>query len=148
MSPVYWSKGGNFLAAPENKHLNIMNIRGNCLHLFIFNGLFSFKSCDKYLATFFCHLSGSHCHVEAQVSRVTALCWAQSFSLWVLEQPAAYKNRPTESLLVGRLDGSLCWLQVTMQEVELLVKSTELTHCQMKEGKEAAVLTVATLFLL
>lgn len=28
MSPVYWSTGGNFLAAPENKHINIMNIRG------------------------------------------------------------------------------------------------------------------------
>ncbi|XP_026209981.1 probable E3 ubiquitin-protein ligase HERC1 isoform X2 [Anabas testudineus] len=106
MSPVYWSKGGNFLAAPENKHLNIMNIRG------------------------------SHCHVEAQVSRITALCWAQSFSLWVLEQPAASRTRPTDSLLVGRLDGSLCWLQVTMQEIELLVKSTELTHCHRKEAPQ------------
>lgn len=28
MSPIYWSTGGNFLAAPENKHINIMNIRG------------------------------------------------------------------------------------------------------------------------
>lgn len=28
MSPVYWSTGGNFLAAPENKHINIMNIKG------------------------------------------------------------------------------------------------------------------------
>uniref|UniRef100_UPI0037E82BA5 probable E3 ubiquitin-protein ligase HERC1 n=1 Tax=Semicossyphus pulcher TaxID=241346 RepID=UPI0037E82BA5 len=106
MSPVYWSTGGNFLAAPENKHINIMNIRG------------------------------SHCHVEAQVSRVTALCWAQAFSLWVLDQPAAGKNRPAESLLVGRLDGSLCWLQVTLQEIDLLVKSTELTHCYRKEAPQ------------
>lgn len=28
MLPIYWSTGGNFLAAPENKHINIMNIRG------------------------------------------------------------------------------------------------------------------------
>ncbi|XP_065821674.1 probable E3 ubiquitin-protein ligase HERC1 isoform X4 [Labrus bergylta] len=105
-SPVYWSTGGHFLAAPENKHINIMNIRG------------------------------SHCHVEAQVSRVTALCWAQAFSLWVLEQPAAGKNRPAESLLVGRLDGSLCWLQVTLQEIDLHVKSTELTHCYRKEAPQ------------
>lgn len=69
------------------------------------------------------------------MSRVTALCWAQAFSLWVLDQPAACKNRPAESLLVGRLDGSLCWLQVTMQEIDLHVKSTELTRCQRKEGK-------------
>ncbi|XP_037609795.1 probable E3 ubiquitin-protein ligase HERC1 isoform X6 [Sebastes umbrosus] len=106
MSPVYWSTGGNFLAAPENKLINIMNIRG------------------------------SHCHVEAQLSRVTALCWAQTFSLWVLDQPAACKNRPAESLLVGRLDGSLCWLQVTMQQIELHVKSTELTHCHRKEAPQ------------
>ncbi|XP_028274446.1 probable E3 ubiquitin-protein ligase HERC1 isoform X2 [Parambassis ranga] len=106
MSPVYWSTAGNFLAAPENKHINIMNIRG------------------------------SLCHVEAQGSRVTALCWAQTFSLWVLDQPASCKNRPAESLLVGRLDGSLCWLQVTMQEVELIVKSTELTHCHRKEAPQ------------
>ncbi|XP_047185393.1 probable E3 ubiquitin-protein ligase HERC1 isoform X3 [Scophthalmus maximus] len=103
MSPVYWSTAGNFLASPENKHINIMNIKG------------------------------SHCHVEAQGSRVTALCWAQTFSLWDLEQPAGGKTRPAESLLVGRLDGSLCWLQVTMQEIELQVKSTELTHCHSKE---------------
>ncbi|XP_040914289.1 probable E3 ubiquitin-protein ligase HERC1 isoform X5 [Toxotes jaculatrix] len=106
MSPVYWSTGGHFLAAPENKHINIMNIRG------------------------------SHCHVEAQVSRVTALCWAQTFSLWVLDQLLASKNRPAESLLVGRLDGSLCWLQVAMQETELHVKSTELNHCHRKEAPQ------------
>ncbi|XP_033501996.2 putative E3 ubiquitin-protein ligase HERC1 isoform X10 [Epinephelus lanceolatus] len=106
MSPVYWSTGGNFLAAPENKHINIMNIRG------------------------------SHCHVEAQVSRITALCWAQTFSLWVLDQPTASKNRPAESLLLGRLDGSLCWLQVTMQQIDLQVTSTELTHCHRKEAPQ------------
>ncbi|XP_014842886.1 PREDICTED: probable E3 ubiquitin-protein ligase HERC1 isoform X1 [Poecilia mexicana] len=104
MSPVFWSTGGNFLAAPENKHINIMNIRG------------------------------SLCHVEDQSSRVTALCWAQSFHLWLLDQPAACKNRPGESLLVGRLDGSLCWLQVTMQDLDLLVKRTELAHCHRQEA--------------
>uniref|UniRef100_A0A8C9YIS1 HECT-type E3 ubiquitin transferase n=1 Tax=Sander lucioperca TaxID=283035 RepID=A0A8C9YIS1_SANLU len=84
----------------------------------------------------FCYITGSHCHVEAQLSRVTALCWAQTFSLWALDQPAACKNRPAESLLVGRLDGSLCWLQVTMQQIDLTVKSTELTHCHRKEAPQ------------
>ncbi|XP_054612956.1 probable E3 ubiquitin-protein ligase HERC1 isoform X1 [Dunckerocampus dactyliophorus] len=106
MSPVYWSTGGDFLAAPENKHVTIMNIRG------------------------------SHCHTEAQSSRVTALCWAPAFSLWLLEQPGAYKSRPTENLLMGRLDGSLCWLRVTMQELDLTVKTTELTHCYMTEAPQ------------
>ncbi|XP_051907348.1 probable E3 ubiquitin-protein ligase HERC1 isoform X3 [Hippocampus zosterae] len=105
-SPVYWSTGGDFLAAPENKHITIMNIRG------------------------------SHCHTEAQASRVTALCWAAAFSLWLLDQPEAYKIRPTESLLVGRLDGSVCWLRVTMQELDLLVKTTELTHCYRMEAPQ------------
>lgn len=36
MSPVYWSTGGNFLAAPENKHINIMNIRGSSYKSFVF----------------------------------------------------------------------------------------------------------------
>uniref|UniRef100_A0A7N8XV71 HECT-type E3 ubiquitin transferase n=1 Tax=Mastacembelus armatus TaxID=205130 RepID=A0A7N8XV71_9TELE len=31
MSPVYWSTGGNFLAALENKHVNIMHIRGKSI---------------------------------------------------------------------------------------------------------------------
>lgn len=75
--------------------------------------------------------------MENQGSRVTALCWAQAFSLWVLDQSAACKNRPAESLLVGRLDGSLCWLQVTMQETDLLVRSIELTACHRNEGKES-----------
>lgn len=30
MAAVYWSPGGNFLAVPENKHISIMNIRGEC----------------------------------------------------------------------------------------------------------------------
>uniref|UniRef100_A0A8C4H0W8 HECT-type E3 ubiquitin transferase n=1 Tax=Dicentrarchus labrax TaxID=13489 RepID=A0A8C4H0W8_DICLA len=80
--------------------------------------------------------TGSHCHVEAQMSRVTALCWAQAFSLWLLDQQTACKNKPAESLLVGRLDGSLCWLRVTMQELDLHVKSTELTHCHRKEAPQ------------
>ncbi|XP_076014530.1 putative E3 ubiquitin-protein ligase HERC1 isoform X2 [Genypterus blacodes] len=103
MSSVYWSAGGNFLASPENKYISIMTIRG------------------------------SHCHVEAQLSQVTAICWTQTFSLCVLDQTAAFKDSPTESLLVGRLDGSLCWLQVTMPESQLHVKSTELTHCYTKD---------------
>ncbi|XP_037548156.1 probable E3 ubiquitin-protein ligase HERC1 [Nematolebias whitei] len=103
-SPVCWSSGGNFLAAPENKHINIMNIRGTL------------------------------CHVNVQSSRVTALCWAQSFNLYLLDQSASYKSRTAESLLVGRLDGSLCWLQVTVQDLDLLVKRTELSHCYRDEA--------------
>uniref|UniRef100_A0A1A7W928 HECT-type E3 ubiquitin transferase n=1 Tax=Iconisemion striatum TaxID=60296 RepID=A0A1A7W928_9TELE len=103
-SPVSWSSGGNFLAAPENKHINIMNIRGTL------------------------------CHIEAQSSRVTAVCWVQSCSVYLTDQSAAYKNRSAEGLLVGRLDGSLCWLQVTMQDLDLLVKRTELTHCYRPEA--------------
>ncbi|XP_028317880.1 probable E3 ubiquitin-protein ligase HERC1 [Gouania willdenowi] len=103
MSPVYWSTGGNFLVTTENKHINIMNMRG------------------------------SLCHVEAQSSRVTALCWTQTLSLWLLDQPVDCFNRFTESLLVGRLDGSLCWMQVTMHEQDLIVKSTELALCQRNE---------------
>lgn len=80
-------------------------------------------------------ISGSHCHVEAQMCRVTALCWTMAFDLWALDPPAASRNRPAESLLVGRSDGSLCWLQVEMQEIDLHVKSTELSHCCRKEGK-------------
>ncbi|XP_068190129.1 probable E3 ubiquitin-protein ligase HERC1 isoform X2 [Antennarius striatus] len=97
-SPVCWSSGGNFLAAPENKHINIMSVRG------------------------------SHCHVEAQTSRVSALCWAQALSL--------RRDTPAESLLVGRLDGSLCWLEVALQEVDLRVRSFELTHCYRKEAPQ------------
>lgn len=70
------------------------------------------------------------------MSRVTALCWAQAFSP-CLDSAASCKNRPAvESLLVGRLDGSLCWLQVTMQEIDLHVESTELTHCNIREGEQ------------
>lgn len=72
------------------------------------------------------------------MSRATALCWAQASGLCLcLDSAACCKNRPAvESLLVGRLDGSLCWLQVTTQGIDLHVKSTELVHCHMKEGKE------------
>lgn len=70
------------------------------------------------------------------MSRVTALCWAQAFSP-CLDSAASCKNRPAvESLLAGRLDGSLCWLQVTMQEIDLHVESTELTHCSIREGEQ------------
>ncbi|KAJ0013027.1 hypothetical protein NQD34_017361 [Periophthalmus magnuspinnatus] len=105
MAPIYWSAGGDFLATPENKLISIMYMRG------------------------------SHCHVEAQLSRVTALCWAQSLSLWGLDQPGC-DSRPGANLLVGRLDGSLCWMQVTMQEIDLNVRSTELTHCYRKEAPQ------------
>uniref|UniRef100_UPI003AAEB7BA probable E3 ubiquitin-protein ligase HERC1 n=1 Tax=Centroberyx gerrardi TaxID=166262 RepID=UPI003AAEB7BA len=106
VSPVYWSAGGTFLAASENKYISILTIRG------------------------------SHCHLEAQVTWVTALCWAQTFSPLVLNQTGACTDRPAESLLVGRLDGSLCWLQVTMQESGLHVKSTEFSHCHRKEAPQ------------
>lgn len=72
------------------------------------------------------------------MSRVTALCWAHTFSLSVLDQATSCQNRPAESLLVARLDGSLCWLQVTMQQIDLHVTSTELTRCHRTEGEEAA----------
>lgn len=71
------------------------------------------------------------------MSRVTALCWAQAFSLWVLDSLTPNMNRPAaENLLVGRLDGSLCWLQVAMQENDLYVRSTELTCCYKKERED------------
>ncbi|XP_072310878.1 probable E3 ubiquitin-protein ligase HERC1 isoform X3 [Eucyclogobius newberryi] len=105
MPPVYWSAGGDFLATSEKKLISIMYIKG------------------------------SHCHVEAQLSRVTALCWAQSLSVWGLDQPGC-ESRPAANLLVGRLDGSLCWMQVTLQEMHLYVRSTELTHCYRKEAPQ------------
>uniref|UniRef100_A0A8C1NKA8 HECT-type E3 ubiquitin transferase n=1 Tax=Cyprinus carpio TaxID=7962 RepID=A0A8C1NKA8_CYPCA len=40
---------------------------------------------------------------------------------------------PPESLLVGRLDGSLCWLEVTD---DLRVERTELSHCYRKEAPQ------------
>ncbi|XP_029920656.1 probable E3 ubiquitin-protein ligase HERC1 isoform X2 [Myripristis murdjan] len=103
VSPVCWSAGGTFLAASENKCISIFTIRG------------------------------SHCHFEAQETLVTAICWAQTLSPIVLNHTGACQDNPVESLLVGRLDGSLCWLQVTMQESDLHVKSTELTRCYRKE---------------
>uniref|UniRef100_A0A8C2X9J9 HECT-type E3 ubiquitin transferase n=1 Tax=Cyclopterus lumpus TaxID=8103 RepID=A0A8C2X9J9_CYCLU len=98
MSPVYWSTGGNFLAAPDNKHITIMNIRGK-----------------------------------------SDFCLFTNVALSVLDQPTACQNRPAESLLVARLDGSLCWLQVKMQQIDLHVMSTELTRCHSKEGEETCV---------
>lgn len=58
--------------------------------------------------------------------------------MYLLDQTASYKSRTAESLLVGRLDGSLCWLQVTVQDLDLLVKRTELSHCYRDEGEEKA----------
>ncbi|KAM3873957.1 putative E3 ubiquitin-protein ligase HERC1 [Diretmus argenteus] len=106
LSNVYWSAGGTFLAATENKYISILTV------------------------------TGDHCHLEAQVTWVTALCWAQALSPLVVSQTGACGDSPAECLLVGRLDGSLCWLQVTMQESELHVRSTELTHCHRKEAPQ------------
>lgn len=74
--------------------------------------------------------AGSQAHIEAQSSWVTALSWVQTSSPF-LNQEACSQTNPPESLLVGRLNGSLCWLEVTE---DLRVESTELTHCHRKEG--------------
>uniref|UniRef100_A0A8C1RPW7 E3 ubiquitin-protein ligase HERC1 n=1 Tax=Cyprinus carpio TaxID=7962 RepID=A0A8C1RPW7_CYPCA len=73
---------------------------------------------------------GTQAHIEAQPSWVTALSWVQT-STPFLSQEACSQVSPPESLLVGRLDGSLCWLEVTD---DLSVERTELTHCYRKEG--------------
>ncbi|KAI7795921.1 putative E3 ubiquitin-protein ligase HERC1-like [Triplophysa rosa] len=76
--------------------------------------------------------TGSRAHVEAQSSWVTALSWVQT-STPFLSQEACSQTSPPESLLVGRLDGSLCWCEVTE---DLRVESTELTHCHRKEAPQ------------
>uniref|UniRef100_A0A673LG31 Uncharacterized protein n=1 Tax=Sinocyclocheilus rhinocerous TaxID=307959 RepID=A0A673LG31_9TELE len=75
-------------------------------------------------------VNGTQAHIEAQSSWVTALSWVQT-STPFLNQEACSQVSPPESLLVGRLDGSLCWLEVTD---DLRVERTELTHCYRKEG--------------
>ncbi|KAJ8286644.1 hypothetical protein GJAV_G00041500 [Gymnothorax javanicus] len=102
VSSVGWSAGGTFLAAFQNKLINIWSV------------------------------SGSLSHVESQPSWVTALSWVQNSSPCT-RQGAASHASTAESLLVGRLDGSLCWLEVTDA---LHVESTELTHCQRKESPQ------------
>ncbi|KAJ8338960.1 hypothetical protein SKAU_G00357460 [Synaphobranchus kaupii] len=102
VSSVGWSAGGSFLAAFQNKLINIWSV------------------------------SGSLSHVKSQPSWVTALSWVQKSSPCT-RQGAAGQASTAESLLVGRLDGSLCWLEVTDA---LQVESTELTHCQRKESPQ------------
>ncbi|KAM6984699.1 putative E3 ubiquitin-protein ligase HERC1 [Aplochiton taeniatus] len=108
VSPAYWSSGGSLLAAFQHKHLNIWT------------------------------LDGARSHVEAQGSWVTALCWAQTSSplLPSSQTSGACYDSPAENLLLGRLDGSLCWLQVTLQEQDICVESTELLRCHRKEAPQ------------
>ncbi|KAJ8402341.1 hypothetical protein AAFF_G00368300 [Aldrovandia affinis] len=102
VSSVCWSASGSFLAAFQNKLINIWTV------------------------------SGSLSHVEAQPSWVTALSWVKTSTLCT-GQGVAGQASAAESLLVGRLDGSLCWLEVTEA---CHVESTELTHCQRKESPQ------------
>ncbi|XP_066566869.1 probable E3 ubiquitin-protein ligase HERC1 isoform X2 [Amia ocellicauda] len=75
-------------------------------------------------------IHGTQCHMESQSSWVTALTWAQTRSLYP-NQAAASRADTTENLLVGRLDGSLCWIGVTEAfHIEII----ELTRCQRKES--------------
>uniref|UniRef100_A0A6Q2WPS0 HECT-type E3 ubiquitin transferase n=1 Tax=Esox lucius TaxID=8010 RepID=A0A6Q2WPS0_ESOLU len=105
LSPVHWSSGGTLLAAFQNKIINIWAV------------------------------IGSRGHVEAQPSWVTALSWVQTSCPFPSQggQGSACNRVQPESLLVGRLDGSLCWLQVTE---DLIVESTELTCCHRKESPQ------------
>uniref|UniRef100_A0A8C7IFA5 HECT-type E3 ubiquitin transferase n=1 Tax=Oncorhynchus kisutch TaxID=8019 RepID=A0A8C7IFA5_ONCKI len=100
VSPVYWSSGGTLLAAFQNKIINIWTV------------------------------NGAQGHVEAQPSWVTALSWVQTSSPFPTQGGIAGKDAQPESLLVGRLDGSLCRLQVTE---DFSIESTELTRCHRKE---------------
>ncbi|TRY98659.1 hypothetical protein DNTS_005902 [Danionella cerebrum] len=77
-------------------------------------------------------VNGSHAHTEAQSSWVTALSWVQSCTPFLNQESSSKLNTP-ESLLVGRLDGTLCWLEVTK---DLRVERTELTHCYRKEAPQ------------
>lgn len=86
--------------------------------------------CDKFVKCYFC-VSGPQANVAMQPSWVTALSWAQTFTPYSIPCVASQPNA-SESLLVGRLDGTLCWLEVTE---DLQVKSTELICCQRKEGE-------------
>ncbi|XP_031681979.1 probable E3 ubiquitin-protein ligase HERC1 isoform X1 [Oncorhynchus kisutch] len=103
VSPVYWSSGGTLLAAFQNKIINIWTV------------------------------NGAQGHVEAQPSWVTALSWVQTSSPFPTQGGIAGKDAQPESLLVGRLDGSLCRLQVTE---DFSIESTELTRCHRKESPQ------------
>uniref|UniRef100_A0A8C9U1I0 HECT-type E3 ubiquitin transferase n=1 Tax=Scleropages formosus TaxID=113540 RepID=A0A8C9U1I0_SCLFO len=94
VSPVGWSARGTFLAAFQNKLINLWAV------------------------------NGSQGHVEVQPSWVTAMSWVQTSTPYS-GHGAAGQASAAESLLVGRLDGSLCWLEVTE---DFQVERTELTH--------------------
>ncbi|KAL4617326.1 putative E3 ubiquitin-protein ligase HERC1 [Arapaima gigas] len=102
VSPVGWSARGTFLAAFQNKLINIWAV------------------------------NGSQGHTEVQPSWVTALSWVQMSTLYsnhgTASQPSA-----AESLLVGRLDGSLCWLEVTEG---FHIEHNELTSYQRNESPQ------------
>ncbi|KAK1176357.1 putative E3 ubiquitin-protein ligase HERC1 isoform X1 [Acipenser oxyrinchus oxyrinchus] len=71
-------------------------------------------------------VNGSQCHVERQPSWVTAISWVDTRMPYP-SQGAATKGGSAENLLVGRLDGSLCWIEITET---FHIESIELTHCQ------------------
>nr|XP_014345328.1 PREDICTED: probable E3 ubiquitin-protein ligase HERC1 [Latimeria chalumnae] len=71
--------------------------------------------------------NGSHSRIEVQPSWVTAISWVDV-------RPADCDGGYAESLLVGRLDGSLGWLQVYKS---LTTDTTELTHCYRKEAVQS-----------
>uniref|UniRef100_A0A3B1K4X6 Uncharacterized protein n=1 Tax=Astyanax mexicanus TaxID=7994 RepID=A0A3B1K4X6_ASTMX len=80
---------------------------------------------------------GSQVHVETQPSWVTAMSWVQS-SCPFPSQVASGQANTAESLLLGRLDGSLCWLEVSEEGGVggVKVESTDLSHCQRKEAPQ------------
>ncbi|XP_035383560.1 probable E3 ubiquitin-protein ligase HERC1 isoform X3 [Electrophorus electricus] len=79
---------------------------------------------------------GTQVHAQAQPSWVTAISWAQSTPPFPDESTSGQPH-PAESLLVGRLDGSLCWLEVLEEGGGgLRVRSTELPQCQRKEAPQ------------
>uniref|UniRef100_A0A8B9HD78 HECT-type E3 ubiquitin transferase n=1 Tax=Astyanax mexicanus TaxID=7994 RepID=A0A8B9HD78_ASTMX len=82
-------------------------------------------------------LVGSQVHVETQPSWVTAMSWVQS-SCPFPSQVASGQASTAESLLLGRLDGSLCWLEVSEEGGVggVKVESTDLSHCQRKEAPQ------------
>ncbi|XP_051786021.1 probable E3 ubiquitin-protein ligase HERC1 isoform X2 [Erpetoichthys calabaricus] len=99
ISSFTWSASGCFLAAFQEKVVNIWAINGSLFH------------------------------AKGQHSMVTALSWEDTVTLYTREQSA-------ENLLVGRLDGSLCWIEVTES---LNTTITELAYCQRSD----AVLCIA-----
>ncbi|XP_030623810.1 probable E3 ubiquitin-protein ligase HERC1 [Chanos chanos] len=74
-------------------------------------------------------VNGSKGHTVAQPSWVTVLSWVQTSTPFPSQGASCQPSCP-DSLLVGRLDGSLCWLEISE---DLQSDCTELTHCQRKE---------------